>query len=121
MAVPGGLEPPTNGLGNRAPQSTRPRSVRRGGPKSVSRLVASAKSPATSSRNDPALLLRSKAPLRPPSHRPSTSTPGPPGVSFFVRLRGRQSMLFPLWLENIVLAAQQWLPAFLLSGFALFL
>jgi hypothetical protein len=30
-------------------------------------------------------------------------------------------MLFPLWLENIVLAAQQWLPAFLLSGFALFL
>ena len=30
-------------------------------------------------------------------------------------------MFFPLWLENIVLAAQQWLPAFLLSGFALFL
>ena len=30
-------------------------------------------------------------------------------------------MLFPLWLENIVVAAQQWLPAALLGGFALFL
>ena len=30
-------------------------------------------------------------------------------------------MLFPLWLENIVLATRQWLPAFFLSGFALFL
>ena len=30
-------------------------------------------------------------------------------------------MLFPLWLENIVVAAQQWLPAALLGGFALIL
>ena len=30
-------------------------------------------------------------------------------------------MLFPLWLDNIVVAAQQWLPAVLLGGFALFL
>ena len=28
-------------------------------------------------------------------------------------------MLFPLWLENIIAAAQQWVPAVLLSGFAL--
>ena len=30
-------------------------------------------------------------------------------------------MLFPLWLEDIVVAAQQWLPAVLVGGFALFL
>ena len=30
-------------------------------------------------------------------------------------------MLLPLWLDTIVVAAQQWLPAALLGGFALFL